>query len=648
MAAAPGKAAGIEFRLKNNLPEQATVTLAGSRAAAVRLELPYQNIVIPAQGFSGSSGTVIAASPPVAGASELTVKARVVTESGNLETKEYAIPVLALGQRARTLLWQDKKRAVWETPGLRLVVKKKGGTISVNQQSLGKRAAILESSYGPPFNPTELTNLEHTVELKDDDMLVISVPSQQNTGLVFIKEIGLAGESALQIRHRLVNGTSAVLNFQLNQTVWALLDAARQRRVIPLADGLVEISGMSSFWPLGEELPKRPGEYCEPWWAWESPDTLVGLVWPGATGIEYPGLTYDFGRIEPGQSAATEACYLMVGQGNHETVRRWYGRHILGRNPGDHAPLPVRPRLRAGWATPVLFLPAGETVERELTVVNDSRSAMATEIALELPRQVSAEPGMIRYDDVALGKSGSARVKLRADGAGPGIGTIRFKVGIEHRADPFGIIPLGPNGSKVTVAKSQDKGLESWTIDNGSSLFKVSPDFLGTLYSWQSEGIEHLLSSFPEPGNFSWERPWYGGLYTMAADPQQWGINLITKEKFTASPLERTGKTGLNWQGIKVASMLTGKTTRGLKLEIEYLTLPAAAGCDLLATVLRIVNPTAAFFDHTVELTGFLCPGGSNRQTRLLWDSTSGSMEISRGDNGAWAEAQVLVAAQAP
>jgi ribosomal protein S18 acetylase RimI-like enzyme len=636
--ASPGGQAGISVSITNN---------TGKRAA-VSLEVEHKKVpqvVFSGLGKSvgpeGRTGCLLTVANPGQGVVERLLRARVRAGAEVTLTKRYRIPVFNVGHGKNPALWRGERKTVWETPDFRAVVERRGGQVRLIEKQGGRNAAIIESALGPPFWPSEFANLEHKVALRGGG-LVVSAESQQVPGLRFEKMLAPSGQHAVEVRHRVFNGSKASGRYQVSLSVWGGGETPRSRKVFPLRQGVIGISGPNPFGGLSQELPKRPEDFSENWWANEDGGSVTGVVWKGVESIEYPSLVLDAGLVKPKAAREAPPVTIVFGPGDHTLVRRWFLHKQRGQDPEDYRRVGVIPRISASFDPPVLFMAGGEAQAKSLVVRNLSNQEMPAKAAVDMPGGVRAEAAS---PSVNLGHDLREDVKLAWRGTGPSIGTISGTVGIHPLERKFGIIPCGGRPEPVEISRAEERGLEVWSIDNGLCRFKASPQFLGSLFSWTHGGRELLMTAFPEPGNFSWERPWYGGIAPVLNPANGWGRNMLVKEKFSAIEDKVEGKTGLLWRGVKTACRPADKKAKGLLVEVSYLTL---ARCPVMAVLLRIRNATRGYFHMGGEVMGFVSPGGGHQGTRLRWDEEGRERGLLRGDKGAWAESERWAAAENP
>lgn len=623
MANNTGKRVSVSLEIRHKKDAQAKVSLVGRRVEK-----------------DGKTGCLVDISKTAKGVGELTVKARVRSGGEELTTKRYRVPLFNIGHGQKPVLWHDERRTVWETPGFRAEVIRRGGEVDLTDKASGRYIASIDSSLGPPFWPNEFANIECQVRMQGQALVIFS-RSQRNPGMIFQRELEMVGDKALRVTSRVINGTRGSGRYQVSLSVYPGGEGPRARKVFPLKQGCIGVAGPHPFGGLREELPKMPEGFSESWWAAESEGFVTGVVWDRIESVEYPGLVMDIGRVKPGATGQSPAVIVLFGPGDYSLVRRWYLERQRGQSPEDYRRMEVIPRINAAFDPPVLFLEPGKAQRKTFRVSNLSNQEMPADLAVGLP---DGQVHPISLPSVMLGREGRCEVELNWSQDCPAVGNLTGTIGLHPIEEKFGIIPMD-QAEPVRIAKLQEQGKEVWSIDNGLCRFKTSSQFLGSLFSWIYQGKEQILSAFPEPGNFSWERPWYGGIATVLQPANSWGRNLLIKERFSASELTAKGNSGLVWRGVKMACRPADKKAKGLLVEISYLTLPR---CPVMAIITTYRNTTAGYMRFSSEALGFVSPGGEYQGTRLRWDECGHERAYLRGDKGAWAESEHWGAAENP
>ena len=155
--------------------------------------------------------------------------------------------------------------------------------------------------------------------------------------------------------------------------------------------------------------------------------------------------------------------------------------------------------------------------------------------------------------------------------------------------DKHGKILFYPSGS---VNRSKNGSV--YTVNNGSIIFKVDPNYSNGCYSLISEEkIEWLHSRHPVHEPYAWWNPYFGGIHVL---PQNINNAALLKEEMQADFVELADNFGNKWSGI--CSTMTVKNHDELKgsvYESYFLTMP---GLPMLCAFFRFANGTGIYMDN--------------------------------------------------
>jgi hypothetical protein len=131
-----------------------------------------------------------------------------------------------------------------------------------------------------------------------------------------------------------------------------------------------------------------------------------------------------------------------------------------------------------------------------------------------------------------------------------------------------------------------------YEIDNGRSRFRIAPSFSGALTHWEQNGLNHLLSPFPEPKTFGWMSPWYGGITPVVMRESGWDLpGKLYQETLKATIVKEPDARGILWRGLRVSAEIAREQLLGLGVEFDYLTV---GDSNVLKLVCRVHNRTTA------------------------------------------------------
>jgi hypothetical protein len=136
------------------------------------------------------------------------------------------------------------------------------------------------------------------------------------------------------------------------------------------------------------------------------------------------------------------------------------------------------------------------------------------------------------------------------------------------------------------------------------------------LIGWCEGTTNHLLSAFPKAGVLGWLSPWFGGLMPMLLPPrsEQEFPGTLYRETFDSDPVKVPDASGLPWQGIRLSADLERDLFRGLRIEIDLLTLCQS---QALKVILRLMNQSTAVRQVDLGWMSFWQPDGTYQHSAL-------------------------------
>ena len=172
---------------------------------------------------------------------------------------------------------------------------------------------------GKPFS-NEMNSIEHELIVKEGPIVtetILRAVSRDFPGMVIEQHTKLGTGTEIELWLELINEGEG------NFAGWVKLYFGAfgyNSVVIPLRTGLVR--GENRFWMSGTDaMPQDPGDYAEPWLAYEGKRGITGLHTGVFDGIEF---NHWSGGLSPiGQAR--------VPEGNHHRKRAEYRLHPPGR-----------------------------------------------------------------------------------------------------------------------------------------------------------------------------------------------------------------------------------------------------------------------------------------------------------------------------
>ena len=487
---------------------------------------------------------------------------------------------------------EEDKAITVESPTMWVRIDLRGGNVSIHERSSGRRLCQHRApSLGPPFIGWQNVppTYAHRLEQKDGKASVtLIMPSDSAPGMTVEKTITVGAGSFVRIDHRIFNTADTAQKFKLRCGAQSELHG---KITLPLKDGLIHepFGGWGGF-PMEErDVSEKPEDYAESWFAAEDSGLVTGMVWGECEEREGVTLQIDLPEMPPQSHYDLEPFYLVAARGNWEVVRqlwRWLQQPSTVRE--DRKPI-AHPVLKANFEPAPLLITRSES-NAKLAVHNRRGKALDGKWQIQ-DCGLWAQPADGELTDVKRGSPFVQEIAVTAADLTPRVETAQVMLSEEVTTHKFisPAIILGNVNQPVNFS-SESTDDKPWTIsvDNGYFSFTAAPTFLGSVTALERGGINHLKSTYPKAGPYLWMNPWFGGIHPFLG----WLENQrFVKEQFTGEQVERTGKRGIVWHGVKVASDIQHKDDRWLRIEFEYLTL---GGSNVLAIVQRLINKTNA------------------------------------------------------
>jgi len=635
---AVGQSRDIAFTLKNDRDEAVSgiLGLTGCTSLGIEpFETPfsldaYGELSVPLTLVGAGKGGVY---PIKAYATITAIAGRELEQLLRRSLKTFHLRALAFGQMLGDL---EEDTAVVETQNYRLEVTRKGGTIKILDKHTGQTLCGQSLSVVPPSWPNELRELEHHLSLVpavEGGAIQVSssVESRKRPGLSVVRETLFSSNGELALKAYLVNASGSTYNIKIQRGYWA--DHTTGTIYLPLAQGLLaDEYTLEEFPSGGYDLPRKPEGLSENWAALQSGEAVIGLAWPKTDKNVFSRdyflpVLEDSIQVEPGQRLDLETHYIKVGSGSWLDVRRLWkqlcsGGHVSSgeeqgpsRSPGiqgldglgylDSA-VPGTPvaaiDLVATPAVPVIGSSGGDGFSLSLRTVG--RRALTGSLRAELPEQLGlAEPVLsAEFSGVTRDSSFEMPIEVPAAGATsahggagsgimPGVYSVTVSMIEELRERSYQVPLVVTASSEGEVAVKVADGLRG-SVDNGVLSFGVDASHCASVYSLTSGGGDNQLNTpYPDVTEYGPVKPWYGGIHPIISI-RHWGEETrLAKESLTATAVERRGDGGHHWRGVGLEGTFRWERLRGLKISVQYLTLP---GSNILAMVLRLDNSAGA------------------------------------------------------
>lgn len=672
----PGQATPIHLQIKNRTKHPLDLAVTLTPHPTFETDWRRETLTVPAQG---QAGLPLVITPSQNGEIPLTVQASFTVENQAITTPAKKLPLLAL-EPGGLAAGQDDDTIIVQNAFFHVKTKRKGARTALTSHTLNREAAIIIEELGPPFVPRDLEERMFDLHLGYENgavKLTAAVASGRFPGLVLTREMTFTASSFITVRHRVANTGSTTHEFQLRPNI-EFLRWEQMHLTLPLKERFVR-EHASHFGTVYNDIPEDPSRFAEQWLAYEEAGQVFGSVWP-ANLEKIMGQHGDFSAFSPKQTLAPQETYesaplyLFFGPGDwrvlRETWARVNGKHIkpaatqqsfeilfsplpAGEGPGVRGLMTLDGQLDAclklnntrgqsltGGVT--LTPPDGWRVNSRGVQTSSDEFLQATAVPMNSLSEVTFPLTDLTFDNPA-----EFPVTFTAEFPQPGAyeGTLHLNTQRFNHTQPFTLLQLGRSTETVQVTQTEREGFALWEIANGQTAWEIAPSFHGGVISWRENGeeINHLLTAFPQDGELSWIKPFFGGLRPTLHAPLEdrgWPGKLHT-EAFAPSPVEARDARGLSWQGVRLTADLQQETFRGLRAELDYLTLP---GSNVLKFVYRLVNQTSVYRDVETGLLIFTNVDGSHEKTALH----NTELHRKRTDQMAWTVLEGWAAAENP
>lgn len=629
-----GRARTVSLQLQNHLDEAATVTLRLAPSAGLVIEGGAgEPLALAARSYGGLDLQVRATQ---SGAHSLTVYGTVAIGDERLELAPVQLPLPALHpgeivafeadapkpRHAEHDVHQRELRV--ETATHRLIVELREGACSLEDAATGAYLGGARLLAGPPFSWTAQSRVVHeaTFEQVDGGITVHLRGATPHLPAVVVEhELHLSPGGLLRLATALTNIGATPLDVQAALESWT--DDSLTTLVLPTKYGLVATS-LPEFPDWSDLDLQQPGMLQESWVAREGDGRVVGLLWSEATRIEPSAwglveLRQAGAALQPDERRLLPPAYLYAGPGDRTTLRALW-RQVIAPAAKEHMP--------PAWEVVALSNPVARAVvlagtSNALILSSVTSTILHGRLHWSAPAGWAVEPAEANVAGLRIGQEQAVAVSARHTERRPAAASLRASLRserLEQQVFDGALIDLGQQAGSVTVSEETKQGKPLWTVANGFLRFQLAPQFLSSVIALETlaDGVNHLMSAFPEAREFGWMRPWYGGIYAAVYRP---GLGhfpdpgRLYEEQFTAERMEAAGHDGRRWQGLSVRSVLQSQGLRGLELQATYLTLP---GCNLLALRLTLRNQTSATLPVDAALIAYLQPGGTREEAELI------------------------------
>lgn len=578
----PGRPQDVTLTLRSNLDEACTVNLRTMPAGGVDVDARARKVSLdPKGGAELTAPLTVPRSGPVA----IDVETAAAADRKAIPVKTKRLDLLAV-EPGGTSGGVGEKTALLCGGGLTVSADLRSGELYIfhTLRALRSRRLKLQTPrLGPPFSSGDLFQEKAEARFERDAFgvaLRLRTPSVIRPG-VWLERSVLIGQGPLvRVLDTVINGTSLPLDLSVSQSWWMQMGRAASL-VVPGKQGVSRQAFGSGGRDLDDlRLSEETSAWPEGWFCVEKENgCATGILWDRAERVS-PGpwgsLRTPPVRVEPGASRSLDPLNAFVGDGNWQTVRAWW-RTLFGSVPEvETSATPTRRPIECR-IEPRPLIVAREPVEATLRLDHVGRHKLDGKLTLEASDGLRKDVKAVRVTELCEARPVVRKVAFRRTArARTGVEDIRVRFETEEAVYRFAekALVLPAEAPDVSVSR-QEKG-RILEIDNGILSAKVAPAFLGSVISLRRDGREYLNCPYPDAEPRAWMNPWHGGVspeYDRLEDT-------LYKERFRYRVIERKGRQGLVWRGVRVHCRIAQEHARGQSIALEYLLAP---GADVLA-----------------------------------------------------------------
>ncbi|KAA3658081.1 MAG: hypothetical protein DWQ04_26220, partial [Chloroflexi bacterium] len=592
----PGQSRDVLVQMRNRVKRPFSGNLIIQSTTNLTTSWHTHPFDIDADGFGAVPLTISAAQ---AGGHLLTIAAELPNGTEAITTSPSETAVLCAPLGSIVAVETDDKLFI-ENDSFLATAHKKGGRIKVWDKVSHKDQMFFREEVGPPFDPRDLEKKEYDISLRQHNgqvTAVFEVNSERFKGLHIRREVLFTAAPVMQITHHLTNNSDGGISCTvMTRLIMNNTGVGNGRSYVPTPDRLV--SDMTSIFPIHfTDFPEEPEKISEQWTAYEVEGNMHGVVWTSASKqVLRDGLIDVHSRavtLTAGEKVSMDPLYPYCGSGSWQDVRRVWQRIV--NQPSKTQPTPQAPYQLNLEPSPVLTL--DNSVSIALQATNIRKMALQGDVSMTLPSGWSAKQTDFKIDKLAQRETFTEPITLTAPPAiGPAMAHLHLATAAADEMIPIPLIRLGDASKSVKVLTGEgDDEQVLLTMQNGRCSWVLAPNYHAGVVAWRDgTGENHLLTKYPDTkATFTEFTPFHGGIQPMLPDRKSiWAQGKLYEETFTHAIVDAPDARGLPWHGVQMVSPLQHEQFRGLRAEVEYLTLP---GSNVLKTVFRMVNETAVY-----------------------------------------------------
>jgi len=522
-------------------------------------------------------------------------------ETGYLETVILIVGVYC----GEPELMDTRKAAVIVGKDVALSVARKGASTTIWSRFEGDRPRNLARFFidaGPPVMwNSDLPKQTYDLEL-DNGQVTARTSWPSRPGMTYRVRVKLDPAGYAETRAGVENGSDVVQKVLFRGRGTFSGEFMPKIDMIPLADGLmVEPRIFNQVPDWEEDLTSSVSGLAFPWMGTTGSGMSIMNYFPDWTELEYDMAGTPEVDVAPGETLTSPPFRMLYTEGGVDSLM--FRASSLGWNIGD-------------WQKRTSFF------------LHNLKPVMGsgTKVSLSHPLHGEREARIDASSSNIC--SGKVRQGIPVSGKLTGTGIVDVNMSLAKRSTVIPVYLVGT--AKVVDSGRDDSGCLFLSNDRIRAL--IDPSACGHVYSLELDGVEYLLSSHPEPSEFAWEKPWFGGIHPSITDMRE-NPYLLQNDKPEIEEYTRISG-GLTEKGWRLTWLIDHKKYGSLKLDWSVGLVPSV---PVLNTVLECVAASGAYQSGDLDLRGFIQPGGSVDDGILTCENFPGLAQ-GRDHAGTWAD----------
>lgn len=419
-------------------------------------------------------------------------------------------------------------------------------------------------------------------------------------GLIYRFRASLAGNGVLSLQGSVENGSDN------DQQVWFRArngygEALEPKTdLIPLKTGLIVAKRVYNQVPdWDEDLPRKVSGLAAPWLGVSGGGMSVMCHFPDWTELEYdlPG-TAD-AMVAPGETMVSPELLVLAVTGGHRDL--------------------LETAAALGWRVDRSGETTGFPVDDLLPVMAEgSQATLKNPFSGKRDAEIRCNGNSIAGGTVRSGEG--------VTGVLEGKGASRIDLVMAGRSTMKHVVLV--DGSAEPVRSRDPEGL--LLLENGRLRALMDPAACGQVFSVKVDGMEFLKASRPEPSEFVWEKPWFGGIHPRYMGGSHNTPFPLEKHQPLVEECVRV-KRGLRESGWRMRWNIDHRELGTVALTWTVWLMPEL---PVIATELLCVAPGGTYLPGELDVRGFSAIEGGT----VTCDSFPG-LQQGRDHAGAWTPA---------